>query len=194
MSSIINIQAKLTTILDPEDEDACGYGNLYMQGASCGGCYEIKCRNDTQCCNAGNLSVTITVTNNCSPPDDDYYLFYDAHFNMSKPAFSQISSRRAGYVPVLYRRVPCKKQGGIQFTLNGNRQLNLVLVSNVAGEGEVSAMSVKGRQMGWISKKPLVGQSLSFKVTTSDGKQATTYNVVPSNWQFGQTFSGNQIY
>ncbi|KAJ7545736.1 hypothetical protein O6H91_08G007600 [Diphasiastrum complanatum] len=206
------------------DQDGCGYDNIYIkglgftsalspvlfkEGASCGGCYEIMCLDDNRWCNAGNPSVTITVTHTCSPadPNDGIYggdVFY-AHFNMSKPAFSQISSRGAGYVAVLYRRVPCMKQGGIQFTLNGSPWSNLVLVSNVAGEGEVSAMSVKGSQTGWISMKrkwgqnwecdtALVGQSLSFQVTTSDGKQATSYNVVPSNWQFGQTFSGNQIY
>ncbi|KAJ7568675.1 hypothetical protein O6H91_01G043500 [Diphasiastrum complanatum] len=174
-------------------DGACGYGNLYSQGygtntaalstvlfkngAACGGCYEIKCWNDTQWCNPGNPS----------------------------PAFSQIAFWRAGIVPVLYRRVPCHKDGGMRFTINGNPWFNLVLISNVGGVGNISAVSVKGSETGWIPMKRnwgqnwecdtvLVGQSLSFHVTTADGKNITSYDVAPLNWQFGQTFSGKQFY
>ncbi|KAJ7571142.1 hypothetical protein O6H91_01G151100 [Diphasiastrum complanatum] len=98
---------------------------------------------------------------------------------MSQPVFSKIAYWRAGIVPVLYRRVPCYKQGGINFTINGNPWFNFVLVSNVGGVGDISAVSVEGYGTGWISMKRtwgqnwecdtvLVGQSLSFQVTTGD--------------------------
>ncbi|KAJ7571285.1 hypothetical protein O6H91_01G157700 [Diphasiastrum complanatum] len=203
---------------------ACGYGDLYSQGygtnstalstvlfengTACGRCYEIKCSNANQWCNPGNLSVLVTATNFCPPndslPNDNggWCNVPRKHFDMSQPVFSKIAYWRAGIVPVLYRRVPCYKQGGINFTINP--WFNLVLVSNVGGVGDISAVSVEGYGTGWISMKRnwgqnwecdtvLVGQSLSFQVTTGDGKQVTSHDVAPSDWQFGQTFSGNQF-
>ncbi|PPS13229.1 hypothetical protein GOBAR_AA07431 [Gossypium barbadense] len=89
-----------------------------------------------------------------------------------EPAFLQIAQYRAGIVPVVFR--------------------------------DVNAVSIKGSKMrwqsmsrnwgqNWQSNSYLNGQSLSFQVTTSDGRTVTSYNVVPANWQFGQTFEGGQF-
>ncbi|XP_011094574.1 expansin-A9 [Sesamum indicum] len=208
---------------------ACGYGDpkeqgyglqtaalskaLFKNGETCGACYEIKCVNDTKWCLPRHRSIIVTATNYCWP---NYQQSSDAggwcnppreHFDLAQPAFLRIAQYKAGIVPVQYRRVACKKKGGIKFMVNGSRDSTVVLVWNVGGAGDVESVWVKGeksvklwrkmkrkRGQGWeTGGVVLVGESLSFRVQTSDGRTSTSMRVAPNNWRFGQTFQGTNF-
>ncbi|KAK4486637.1 hypothetical protein RD792_006793 [Penstemon davidsonii] len=188
---------------------------MFNNGQTCGACYEIKCLNNgdqNRWCHPGQPSIFVTATNLCPP---NYQLSGDnggwcnpprEHFDLSQPSFLQIAQYKAGIVPVQYRRVPCNKKGGIRFTVNGNPYFTLVLVWNVGGAGDVKAVWVKGDKnvmewkkmkqnwgQKWETNAMLVGEKLSFRVKTSDGRSSTSLNVAPRNWQFGQTFEGKNF-
>ncbi|KAL1566319.1 expansin-A23-like [Salvia divinorum] len=199
---------------------ACGYGNvfdlgygqettalstaLFNDGAACGACFEIYCSNAPQgACKRG--SIRVTATNFCPP---NYSQTQGAwcnppqkHFDLSMPMFLKIAEYKAGVVPVMYRRVKCWKQGGVKFVMGGNNYWTTVLVYNVGGVGDVKSVRVRGsgsdwtwmsRNWGqnWQVSMGLLGKSVSFEVTISDGSYIQHIDVVPSSWGFGMTFEG----
>ncbi|KAE9620492.1 putative expansin/Lol pI [Lupinus albus] len=164
---------------------ACGYGNLYSQGygvktaalstalfnngLGCGACFEIKCANDREWCHSGSPSIFITATNFCPPNDNGGWCNPPRpHFDLAMPMFLKIAEYRAGIVPVAYRRgVKGYRTGWMALSRNWGQN--------------------------WQSNAVLVGQALSFRVTGSDRRTSTSWNIAPPNWQFGQTFTGKNF-
>ncbi|XAR49988.1 hypothetical protein NMG60_11004184 [Bertholletia excelsa] len=204
-------------------QGACGYGDLFQEGyglattalstalfndgKTCGACYEIKCVNDKQWCYDG-VTIQVTATNFCPPnytkTQDIWCNPPQKHFDLSMPMFVKLAQAKAGIIPVAYRRITCQRTGGIKFEINGNPNWIVVLVYNVGGVGDVVDVKVKGSSTGWIrmsrnwgqkwvTNSQLVGQGLSFQVTTSYGKMVESDNVAPANWQFNQTFEGKNF-
>ncbi|KAG8386312.1 hypothetical protein BUALT_Bualt03G0135900 [Buddleja alternifolia] len=184
-------------------------GALFRGGEACGACYQVMCnsRLDRRWC-IRRASVTVTATNFC--PSNDQGGWCDPpqhHFDMSMPAFFRIARRGdEGIVPVLYRRVACRRRGGVRFTLKGQPNFNMVMISNVGGSGDIRSAWVRGsrtktwtpmhRNWGahWQTRMDVRGQTLSFRITLADGKTRQFLNVVPSYWSFGQTFSSRSQF
>lgn len=181
---------------------------LFNGGLTRGACSQVRCTESTYC---RPTIITVTATQFCEPnlaeADDDNNGDWCSpprkHFQLSVPMFVKTVSDyyKAGFVPVEYRRVPCVRKGGMRFEITPSLNSTLLLVYNVGGAGDVTAVSVKGaktewtkmsRKWGqnWLTDLQLAGQSLSFQVTTSDGKTVESIDAVPANWQFHQNFEG----
>jgi hypothetical protein len=203
---------------------ACGYGNLYSTGYgtntaalssalfntgfSCGACYALTCdTTGSKYCLPGAPSITITATNYC--PQNSLGGWCDApkqHFDLAHPMFVKLAQEGGGVIPVNYRRVPCVKQGGMRFQINGNPWFLLVLVTNVGGAGDVQQLYLKGSETDWypmrrnwgqmwqfVGNNKLPGQALSFRAILSDGSAVESLDAAPSDWKFSQLFEGNQV-
>ena len=105
----------------------------------------------------------------------------------------------------MYNRVSCSRSGGVWFTINGHNYFELVLITNVAGPGSVRSVQIKGSRTGWVTMSRnwganwqannyLNGQSISFRVTATNGQTLEFWDVAGSNWQFGQTFTNGQNF
>lgn len=201
---------------------ACGYGNLYSTGygtdtaalsnalfntgLSCGACFELQCiQSESSYCHPGK-SLIVTATNNC--PQGSFGGWCDApkaHFDLAYPAFTKLAQEIGGVIPVQFRRVACGKTGGIRFTMTGNAWFDLVLVSNVGGKGDVSAVSVQGSGMSpvsmshnwgqlWSCGANLVGKAITFTVVLGSGDSKTFTNVADSSWSFGSTYEASSNF
>ncbi|RZC11047.1 putative expansin-A30 [Glycine soja] len=172
---------------------ACGYGNLFINGYgkdtaalsstlfnngyACGTCYQIQCV-QSSACYSNVLYTTVTATNlalliGLRPLMTEAGATHLSHLHMSKPAFMKIAQWQAGIIPVMYRRVPWVRSGGLRFSFQGNGYWLLVYVMNVGGGGDIANMWVKGSGTEWISMShnwgasyqafaTLGGQVLSF--------------------------------
>ncbi|KAM1175406.1 hypothetical protein ACFX2I_027816 [Malus domestica] len=182
---------------------------LFNNGLTCGACFEVMCVDDPQWCLPNVGTIKITATNFCPPnwdPASDHWCNPpQKHFDLSMPMFTKLAQAKAGIIPIKYRRVPCSKQGGVKFEFHGNPYWLAVLVFNVGGAGDVTSVRIRGSNTDWLQMSrnwgqmwqtgsKMVGQSLSFQVTTSDGKTLEFDNVAPENWQFGQTFEGGSNF
>ncbi|KAF4392623.1 hypothetical protein F8388_003043 [Cannabis sativa] len=182
---------------------------LFNNGSTCGACFQIVCVNSRQWCKKNAGSIRVTATNFCPP---NYTKTVDVwcnppqkHFDLSMPMFLKIAEYKAGIVPVAYRRLLCFKTGGMRFELKGNPYWLLVLVYNVGGVGQVVDVKIKGgngdqwfqmtRNWGqnWQTSERLQGQTLSFRVTDSDGKVVQSDNVAPENWELNKVYEGKNF-
>ncbi|CAA6655820.1 unnamed protein product [Spirodela intermedia] len=175
---------------DPRDtiSGACGYGDLgrsgyglgtlglsevlFEKGQICGACFEVRCVEELRYCIPGT-SIKLTVTNFCPPT-----------------TASQPTPAGTATLPTT-TWIRCGRQGGMRFTVDGYGVFHSVLISNVAGAGDVTEVKVKGSRTGWLQMARNWGQN--WHINADLRGQPLSFERSPSDWSFGQTYVGKQF-
>ncbi|MCH82972.1 expansin-A16-like [Trifolium medium] len=104
--------------------------------------------------------------------------------------FSGVS--QSNYIS-LFTRVKCKRTSGLKFTMSGSYDFYQVLITNVALDGEVVAVKVKGITTGWIPMARNWGQNWHCNVNLQQQSLSYEMTIKSVNWQFRQTFEGKHF-
>ncbi|KAH9694460.1 hypothetical protein WN943_024019 [Citrus x changshan-huyou] len=187
---------------------AAGVPSLYKDGAGCGACFQMRCKNPTLCSGRGTR-VILTDLNHSNQTD----------FVISSRAFMALSNQgkgqdilKLGVVDVEYKRVPCEyKNQNLAVRVEESSQKPNYLAVKVlyqGGQTEMVAMDVAqvgssnwgymSRNYGAVwdtSRVPNGALQFRFVVTSGyDGKWIWAKNVLPADWKPGMIYnSGVQI-
>lgn len=201
----------------------CGYGNTYARGynldtgaasgtlwsdgLSCGACFAVKCRSHSAC---NGKTTVVTITNSCpsnwalDPNHGGWCNPPNRHIDMTYLSFSKVANPNAGVVPAFLRRVPCQRSGGIIFSVYGNPWFLMVLVSNVAGSGDIGQMAFRIPGQDWISLTHnygaiwtasgggYYGNAITVRIKSKFTREKLVINnAIPGSWNFGGDYKSN---
>lgn len=179
---------------------AAGVPSLYKNGAGCGACFQIRCKNSDMCSKAGT-KVILTDMNKSN--NTDLVLSSKAFRAMALPG-KDLQVLKLGTVDVEYRRIPCdyKRQTMAIRVEESSRNTGNLVIKILYQGGQTEIVAIDVAQVGssnWIfmsrkygavwetSKAPSSGPlQFRFVVTSGfDGKYIWAQNVLPANWKPG---------
>ncbi|KAL5788952.1 hypothetical protein ACOSP7_005901 [Xanthoceras sorbifolium] len=187
---------------------AAGVPSLYHDGAACGACFQIRCKNPNLC-NKSGTRVVVTDLNHNNKTD----------FVLSSKAFTAMANNgkgqdilKLGVVDVEYKRVPCeyKNQNLAVRVEESSKKPDYLAVKILYQGGQTEIVGADVAQVGaanwkfmtrdygavWSTSRVPKGElQFRFVVTSGyDGKWIWAQHVLPADWKTGMIYdTGVQI-
>ncbi|KAM3233321.1 expansin-like B1 [Capsicum annuum] len=195
---------------------ACGYGvygkdvnngdvctasrRLYKNGAACGACYQVRCKDKELCSEEG---AKVVLTDSGEAHGTDFILTHRAYAKLAKQPYMAQHLFAKGVVEVEYRRVSCKYGGNLMVKVHEhskNPHYLAIVVMNQGGATDILGVEVYEEETKeWISMRRAYGAvfdlwsppsgDLKVRFLTSAGTETKWVEsdnaVIPAEWKAG---------
>ncbi|PHU28573.1 hypothetical protein BC332_00666 [Capsicum chinense] len=197
---------------------ACGYGDygkdvnngevctasrrIYRNGAGCGACYQVRCKNTALCSAEG---TKVVVTDSADGQETDLILSFKAYAKLAKNPNLTPKLCGKGVVDIEYRRVSCGYGGNLMVRIHERSKYAeylAIVVLNQGGATDIHAVEVyEEESQQWISMRKAYGAvwdlssppcgDLKVRFLTSTSVETKWVQsdkaVIPSQWKAGLT-------
>jgi hypothetical protein len=184
---------------------AAGVSSLFHNGAGCGACFQVRCKNQAICTKEGTKVVLTDLNHN---NQTDFVLSSRAFSAMAQKDMSQ-QILKLGIVDIEYKRVPCeyKKQNLAVRVEESSKKSDYLAIKFLYQGGQTEIVGVDVAQVGssqWTymsrnhgavwdtSRVPQGALQLRLVVTSGfDGKWIWAKKVLPADWKNGVIYDSD---